>query len=1346
MKNVIWVMLLSTALYPTEIRIQRDLSAVNEAVPRAEASLNGLWDFYPLLDECREGWHRPRAFPQEGWLTEAIMVPGSWTRGYRNPGDDDPTNKFWAKWRLFDSYGYPEEWNTTQTAWYRRTFTLDEIRKDSRYALRFNGVLRESWVFVNGQTAGISINGILPAEYDVTELLQTGENVIYVYCTDYRRDENGRTFTPTGADQMDHQNGIWQDVLLIRRPDLFIEDVTIRTGVRENLLTLLVTVKNASKRARTVTPTFAVMENNLQHLAFSAEPLRLEAGESRQLTVTQSWTQYTPWSPQTPQLYHLVSRLLEREALLDERRDRFGFREVWVEGHHIMLNGAPVHLFGEWAHKSSFDSFRPEYVRQWFKMLKACNMNYIRTHTFPHPLLWLDLADEMGILVSLESAWFFTHRQALDKEETWKNAEQHVRDIIARDKNHPSIILWSVGNEVRWGWNRTLTVQNMPRLRKLYEELDPTRIAYHDGDSSLWDEREQSLISRHYGLECTGEGWWDKSKPLHVGEVGKWHYGQPIDNLIWGSDSVFASFEECHRVIARECADMAEQARANEVACFFPWNLSGLDNWRPWREERFFKWPDLTAPGIKPLRSAPFGSEFAWWDADGDGYEPGPSFEIITHAFRPVALVVREKRGQAFSDRPIRHTVTLINDSGGTVTGTFEVTVTAGEKVLWRTSSHETIQHGYTKRFNLVVPALAGGTLREVTINTRFFNRARLFDAVQRRLSIMPASARSAEIRLPLIAVFGDGSMNAFLRRHRIEALRLSSLSAADPSLTSILLIEKNAVRPGTTQNQDLKYFLQNGGRVILLEQSASVFPQLAVDSKPVERVHIRGGQNSLLAELTDADFEYWGDDPYGAADSDSWVVIRPYRKPTVGDNTIFLHSGFGDFGGGGLLWTPLFETRVGRGLLIACQLRVTDKIDDHPAALKLLYAMLRHAADRRLSTASKCAVVGDLGDLLSNLAITATDTARAQVILASSEAASDLTACRALIDMAERGKTILIPNVDRSCAQSLRAEMGNDLRLVEVDTVYNLVRWGDDSLLESISHQETYWLDRAHYSPPSNVNMPMTTRLLRCSAAEELLVSEYASAWREFMTLGANSERSRMPVMTHLLWSDERRHAAGLLRLRVGRGEMLLCQIPFLAQYAPSRRFWGLLMSNLGVRTDLTLLDGDTTVAGSQRSDGSPQKVRYLANPTPAQVRRILSYQKPSEYRLPNDGLTAAFLWAEAETPGGKLALDEQPEEVIIYYQIDPGRPRVKQEVVGGWPDPNQQTLLDLSGQGRVVVYINGEKHQEIDLQGRGMTTDIDLHQYWNTVVLHWFPRGRSLGMFWHNRQNQPEIEFQFD
>lgn len=1314
---------------------------------RVKQSLNGLWDFLPILHESGSSHQSPGIIPQQGWLPEAIIVPGSWTRGMDIGEQPDPQTKPWEAWRLFDNYGYPAEWNNTHTAWYRRSFRVDALDPDRQYFIHMGGALRESWVFVNMRQVGHSINGIMPDEYNITSVLREGANTLHVYCTDYRRDEHGRTFTPTGADQMIRQRGLWQDVYLVSRPHMYVKDVTIRTSTRKNELTLLVDICNTSANERRVKPEFAVVDGDDQFLSFANPNISLKAGETKRLEITQPWSSYIAWSPNTPQLYQLRTRLVEGNNVIDLRRDRFGFREVWIDGQHIMLNGEPVHLFGEWAHKYTFENFRPEYIRQWFRMLKDCNMNYIRTHTFPHPQVLLDLADEMGILVSLESAWHFTHSQALDQSETWEHAEQHVREIIRRDKNHPSIILWSVANEARWGWNRNLTIQHMPRLRQLYEELDPTRIAYHDGDSSLWDEREQPIISRHYGFECTGEDWWDKSKPLHVGKVGKWHYGQPIDNVIWGDDQVFASFEECQRAMARECADMAEQARANGVACFFPWNLSGLDNWRPWKQERSFDWQDMSAPYVKPLRSAPYSSEFAWWDADSPGYVPGPSFDIIKHAFRPFALVVREKRNQVFGDQEIQHTITLVNDTGETVDARMHVAVTTDSDTdtLWQKVYDVFVEHGYTQQFQLKIPQFDVDELTRVDLDTRVFDRAREYDRVHRRLNIIPARARTVRLHGPTVAVFGDGSMTNFLQAHSIQYERVQALGDADPQNTPLLLIEKDAIQAETQQNLEVRDFVKDGGRVILLEQSNSIFPALEIDTKPVERVHIRGGQNGVLSAFSSELFQYWGDDPYGRINSDSWVVVKPYRKPAMGDNTIFMHSGYGDFGSGGLHWTPFFETRFGEGMALACQLRITEKIDAHPVALELLYEMLNYAAEWQPEETFPLAVVGETSpDYLETLGIKPVRMDNAPVLFSD---AAQLTpdTCRELASQVGQGKTLIVQSVDSLAAHNLSAAFEISLQLVDLDTIYNLVRSDDDILMEGISHQETYWLDKAHYASPTAINRPITATLLRSPNAEDLLVSEYASAWREFFTLGAKSERLRMPVLTYYLWDGPREHASGFLRIRHGLGELLLCQIPFPEDYRRARVFWNQLFSNFHVKKSISLFDGDATRAGSRKSEGYPSTVRLLKNPSPELIEQVLSYSMPTEYRLPHQGLTAAFPWQQVKCPQGTLTLDAETQEALIFFQVDPGRPRVSKPADGEVPNPRQQTELLLKGTGRLQVFVNGQRYETLDLEKSATVADIDLHQYWNSVILHWYPSSRSLSLQWRNTQTQPEIEFEF-
>ena len=1195
--------------------------------PRSKVCLNEWWDFLPILSESGLKHSPPGPIPDQGWIEKGILVPGSWTRGEQKwiPAKERHP---WETWGVFDSYGFPAEWNDTNTAWYRRTFPLEAVESDRRYFLYFGGILRESWVFVNGKEVGHAMLGIMPKEYDITTVLKTGQNEIVVYITDYRRDENGRTFVPTGADQMSLQKGIWQDVFLMTRPDARVQDITIRTSVRNNELELLVELVNNSLNNRTLEPLFTVSHKGTVCFTFTCDPVELPAGESRSLTLRRPWADYLTWSPRTPELYDLDIRLYEKSALIDDRSERFGFREVWTEGPHLMLNGTPVHLFGDWGHRNSFDNFRPEYIRQWYGMMKDCNMNYMRTHTFPHPRIQIDLADEMGILVSLESAWFFTHGQALDKPETWENAQEHVREMIKWYKNHPSIILWSVGNEVRWGWNRNATIEHMPMLRKLYEKLDPTRIAYHDGDSSLWDERSQPLISRHYGYECTGEDWWDRSRPLHVGEVGKWHFAQPIDNAILGDDRIFASYEECARTVALECANLAEQARANEVCCFFPWNLSCLDNYRPWPKERQFEWSDWSLPGLKPLRSGAYGSEFTWWEPESKGYSPGPGFEIMKHAFRPFAIIVREKRNQVFDQAQLSHSVTLVNDTGGDITAELSVRLWMGDTLLWKHHLPVTIDQGYTLKVPVVISVPQVKQSGLARLETLVYDKSKQYDRHERTIRIISSSQKASEWQVGKVALYGKGDLAKVLSSHKVDYIRIQELSRLDPDMTPLLIIEKNAMIAGSNQNQHLDRFVKQGGRVIVLEQSASPFPDVRIENKPVEKCHIRGGQEDVLAGFTAEDFEFWGDDPFGRVNSDAWVSVRPYKKPATGNIRILLHSGYGFFGNGGLFWTPLFESRIGEGMVIACQLLLSEHIDTVPAARELLQQMLEYASKWQPAPQRKVHVSDhDASQAFVRLGVVPEKSANVIIVQAKSKNLP------VIAQRVRQGATAILYGITPSTVRSVSSAFDIEVETVDLGPVYNLIRAKEDLLLDGLSNQETYWLDKGQYSPGENENHAFTEFLLKCDQGEELLISETQSCWKEFHLDGARNERFRMSVITHYLWHGARPHGAALIRIPMEKGTLVLCQLPLPEKgYWKSDILWSHLLSNLGVQSTKSLFEGPAVIAGSQRSEGYPNRIHYLLNPDQDLVDNVLKISKPQEYRLPNQALENGFHWETAD------------------------------------------------------------------------------------------------------------------
>ena len=306
------------------------------------------------------------------------------------------------------------------------------------------------------------------------------------------------------------------------------------------------------------------------------------------------WPRAQWWAPEHPALYWLRTRLDAMGHECDLHAERFGFREVWLDGPHLMLNDHPIHLFSDWGHKVTPFHHTEAWIRQWFGMLRDAHMNHTRLHTHPHLPLTLDIADEEGILITGETGIHGSGaNQAADTPAFWDHARDHIRRFVQCDKNHPSLILWSVENEMRWNRDTTtLAREELPKLRALFNELDPTRPAYHEGDSSLWNERTQPLISRHYNKECSGLGWWQRTQPLHSGEMALYHYAGPNNTCHLAGDEAWADYCAVSRAAATDAALIIEAGRTLDVCCFGPWNLSCLENLR--MDARTIVWHILT--------------------------------------------------------------------------------------------------------------------------------------------------------------------------------------------------------------------------------------------------------------------------------------------------------------------------------------------------------------------------------------------------------------------------------------------------------------------------------------------------------------------------------------------------------------------------------------------------------------------------------------------------------------------------------------------------------------------------------------------------------------------------------
>jgi len=352
--------------------------------------------------------------------------------------------------------------------------------------------------------------------------------------------------------------------------------------------------------------------------------------------------------------------------------------------------------------------------------------------------------------------------------------------------------------------------------------------------------------------------------------------------------------------------------------------------------------------------------------------------------------------------------------------------------------------------------------------------------------------------------------------------------------------------------------------------------------------------------------------------------------KPASSNSTILLGCGFGDFGSGGLNWTPLFETRYGKGLAIVSQLRVSDKAVHNPSALKFIKLSLQYLAAWQPEENNTLAVPDKVdSDKIDLLGFRQVKQSEANVLLISGNSYVSEGVDVKLKQQVNNGGTLIIHNADSACIEKIAADWLVDLHPVNLGPVYNLVRGNNHQLLNGISNQETYWLDSAQYTPIQNKNVKMDNWLMRSSQGISLLHNETESCWREFYTLGAMSEWLRMPVITHYLYNNTREKASGMMLFNVGKGELLVTQIPLPEnEYKKSKIYWSQLIVNLGIDTKSSLFDGEKVVFGSPKSNGYPESVRCIKNPAKELLAQIIGKGNPGETseRFTNQGMSEDF------------------------------------------------------------------------------------------------------------------------
>jgi len=1303
--------------------------------------LNGWWD----IQFCAEIDSSDTPIPGQ-WNKSAYLVPSFWNKSpeasrikgetYYHEHKAEFTDEYEY---LLDGFGYPAQWSNYRKAWIGRDLQIDEIKR-KHYFLLCYGVMPICKLYINGKIAGYHHHPTLPMEIEITRLLRNGINRVDFFIDDFSRDEKDRPKIPTGNKIPIDYCGIWQDVYLIERGDAFISDMKVVTSTRQRNITVSFEISSyfSDPLECTLKPSVYKWKNSdpmqvyAPCLYLEEKSFLLTPGNRIWLEFSVLWKDAQWWYPESPVLYWLQGELKAGDTLIDNYFERFGFREIWIDKNNLMLNNFPLHLFSDWGHKYSPYCYTDEWIRKWFSMIQDCNMNHSRLHAHPHPPIYLDIADEEGILITGETGLHGSlGDQASESPEYWEYARDHVQRFIERDKNHPSLILWSVENEMRWNnkgtdfTGKTLIETELPRLQKLFNTLDPTRPAYHEGDSSLWNEKSQSIVSRHYGKEITGKGWWDKEQPLIAGEMSLYHHAGPNNTLHLGGDQVFSRFKCIAEAAAEDTLFLIEEGRSEGVCGFGPWNISCLENFRMEKKSVQITYKDYTSPGIKPLQVPAYSSEFSFWK-EGAGYTPGFSFSFQKKAFRPVALIDTNKRNQYVMGNIFDRKITLVNDSYSDIIGEITVSISFKDILLYKKRDQISLSRGTIShiKFSFLLKDLPYDG--EYQYKGSFIDEnGDEIDSFKRSIWITSTLINHKSDR-PFIEegllIFGKGSLREYLKKLNLNFSYIAQLDEICDSENKILIMEKNTVIPGSSQNVHIQSFLNSGGRVILMEQIDSLFNGLKLESKQVQCVYRRSGDHPITANIDEKYLRFWGDSSYSLPAGDSFVAEFMYRKDDCSIILPLLDSGEGTFGSGDLGWTPLWEMEDNSGLLLANQLSITDKMDTIPAAQKVFLSLLERCAGYQPGQSESLILLNEYCNDLDER----------------------LTQCA-------EGKILLIENADKELLAKLSEKLDIPIRSENPSNLFQAVKVKEVPLLHGVSNEDLCGIESWAYSQsPKNINIADTV-LLPSDHYESLLVTPSESCLRELFVEGGMAESLRAHTISRFLFDEKSKEYVVLARLNFGKGQIII------NQFKPTdkdnrikfRRLKNRIKANHGLRLKSSLLSGYTVPGRAFSGKGYPEKDVYLLyrNLSDTDENKLIESTQPTMERMSNKRILTLGDWEKVLSPGGvvKQPASVPADTIYIFYNLFSPTVRKNINTNLNVPNPEKLTFLEVETSGEVTLFVNGGGGETI--QGKCTFSDIAMEFGTNQILIRWKPDNFKgiLRMYWRNIHHQIESSFQF-
>jgi beta-galactosidase len=843
------------------------------------------------------------------------------------------------------------------------------------FHLHFSGTCWIASVLVNGRFVEGRQSVLVPWDCDVTGHVKPGatnEIVVGIKSPWYAMDPQGRgtsiddlrnvpvshlrwsqfvdaIYPSSKGEGQGHQTGIINPVKLIVTGPAYASDVFVRTRVAGKRLDADVTIANPTADAANLSVTCEAMHEKTGKVEKMFGPVEaaVPAEASRTVSLGGAWPDAELWWPEAdPDLYVLRTTLRRDGKPIDVHEQPFGFREVGIDGKHFLLNGVRWH-FWNWVDVGDVGT-----EAEWLEKYHAQNDRFHRIAS-DHDRLFgyrekaLDFFDRHGIpgrLSTCIDGMFITHD--VNNPLVWKNFAHHVRQVVKAYRNHPSIMMWSLGNELmfvtcrlRYHARYRELEEKAAELSRIAQDLDPTRASFQDGGGDLG-----ALIAmncQHYSWE-TGQGFpacayqyrilddgpimprprdpaelymWDGKKPLVLGEV--FYYSGNVSKMAWvGGPDVFRGRSFADQAAARYARIAIEGARWQDVTAICPW-VRGL-----------------------------------------------PGTEV---SFAPRAVFVREHNTCFAARSTMKRTLGIFNDGRNGDPLSLE---------WWLVLDGKEVDHGRTPRYHvppgrhenvpLEIKMPPTSKRKDGELRLELSSGEEVVFQDTKPVSVLPPTAGPIPgLDGDSLAVidFEDGSVIRWLRK---LGQPFTDLHWSDPvpAAVNVVVVGRGAISPHNKKvlAPALREAVLAGKTVLVLEQTEPLerydLPLAGIeiaglaeqDRQRREEFREAGGRSGsisfpvapahpVLDGLKPRDFFTWADDEFTPGVDDANFRLS-YATPATG--AIALVQAGNELG-----LAPMIEVPVGEGSYLLSQMLIAEKLYAEPVADRLLGNMLAWAAAR---------------------------------------------------------------------------------------------------------------------------------------------------------------------------------------------------------------------------------------------------------------------------------------------------------------------------------------------------------------------------------------------------------------